>query len=106
LKGLKDDCIEVLNLLSSGDVHQKPFSKIADYYRRYSRGQAKIGKGPRDPFSINTKQSSGSVTRIELGNLLENFKTNILSTISNQLDTMKLKKKQEEEASLAIFCHR
>jgi hypothetical protein len=26
LKGLRDDCIEVLNLLSSGDVHQKPFS--------------------------------------------------------------------------------
>jgi hypothetical protein len=55
LKGLRDDCIEVLNLLSSGDVHQKPFSEIADYYRRYSRGQDKIGKGPRDPFSRNTK---------------------------------------------------
>jgi hypothetical protein len=26
LKCLRDDCIEVLNLLSSGDVHQKPFS--------------------------------------------------------------------------------
>jgi hypothetical protein len=55
LKGLRDDCIEVLKLLSSGDVHQKPFSEIADYYRRYSRGQAKTGKGPRDPFSRNTK---------------------------------------------------
>jgi hypothetical protein len=106
LKGLRDDCIEVLNLLSSGDVHQKPFSEIADYCRRYSRGQAKIGKGPRDPFSRNTKQSSGTVTRTELGNLLENFKTYILSTISNQLDTLKLKKKQEEEVALAIFFHR
>jgi ribosomal protein L44E len=106
LKGLRDDCIEVLNLLSSGDVHQKPFAEIADYCRRYSRGQAKTGKGPRDPFSRNTKQSSGTVTRTELGNLLENFKTKILSTISNQLDTLKLKKKQEEEVALAIFCHR
>jgi hypothetical protein len=35
---------------------------------------------------------------------LENFKTNILSTISNQLDTLKLKKKQEEEVVFAIFC--
>jgi hypothetical protein len=35
LKGLRDDCIEVLNLLSSRDVHQKPFSKTADYCRRY-----------------------------------------------------------------------
>ena len=92
--------------MSSGDVHQKPFSEIADYCRRYSRGQAKIGKGPRDPFSRNTKQSSGTVTKTELGNLLENFKTNILRTISNQLDTLKLKNKQEEEIVLAIFCPR
>jgi hypothetical protein len=96
LKGIRDDCIEVLNLLSSRDVHQKPFAEIADYYRRYSRGQAKTCKTPRDYFSRNTRQSSGTVTRIELRNLLENFKTNILSTISNQLDTLKLKKKQEE----------
>jgi hypothetical protein len=73
LKGLRDDCIEVLNLLSLGDVHQKPFAEIADYCRRYSRGQSKIGKGPRDSFSINSRQISGTVTRIELGNLLENF---------------------------------
>ena len=83
LKCLRDDWIEVLNLLSPGDVHQKPFSEIVDYCRRYSRRQAKIGKGPRDPFSRNTKQSSGTVTRTELGNLLEKFKTDILRTISN-----------------------
>jgi hypothetical protein len=106
LKGIRDECIEFLNLLSSGDVHQNPFSEIADYYRRYSRGLAKTGKAPRDSFSRNTRQISGSVTRIELGNLLENFKIDILRTIKNQLDTLKLKKKQEEEVVLAIFCPR
>jgi hypothetical protein len=106
LKGIRDDCIEVLNLLSSGDVHQNPFAEIVDYCRRYSRGQDKIGKAPRDSFSRNTRQSSGTVSRIELGNLLKNFKEDILSTISNQLDTIKLKKKQEEETILAIFCPR
>jgi hypothetical protein len=103
LKGIRDDCIEVLNLLSSGDVHQNHFADIADYCRRYSRGQAKTSKASRDYFSRNTRQSSGTVTIIELGNVLENFKTNILSTSSNQLDTLKLKKKQEEEIVLAIF---
>jgi hypothetical protein len=34
LKGIRDDCIEVLNLLSLGDVTQKPCVEIADYYRR------------------------------------------------------------------------
>jgi hypothetical protein len=85
-------------------VHQNPFAEIADYCRRYSGGQDKIGKGPRDPFSINLRKTSGIVTRIELGNLLENFKINILSTISNQLDALKLKKKQEEDVVFAIFC--
>jgi hypothetical protein len=101
LKGLRDDCIEVLNLFISGDVHQNPFAEIADYYRRYSRGQAKIGKGPRDSFSRNTKQNSRTVTRTELGNLLENFKTNVLSTISNQLDTLKLRKKTRRRGCLS-----
>jgi hypothetical protein len=87
-------------------VHQNPFSEIADYCRRYSRGLAKISKAPRDSFSRNTRQSSGTVTRIELENLLENFKTYILSTINNHLDTLKLIKKQEEEVVLAIFCPR
>ena len=51
------------------------------------------------------KSSSGGVTRVELGNLLENFKTYILGTLSSQLDTIKVKKKQEEENPvLSIFC--
>jgi hypothetical protein len=44
LKGIRDECIEVLNLLILGDVHQNPFAWIANYYRRYSRGQAKSTK--------------------------------------------------------------
>jgi hypothetical protein len=39
-----------------------------------------------------------------LGNLLENFKTYILGTISSQLDILKIKKKEEEEnLVLSIF---
>jgi hypothetical protein len=107
LKGIRDDCIEVLNLMSSGDVYQKSFADIAEYCKRYSRSQAKTGKSVRDPIGRPNKPAPGGVTRIELGNLLEKFKTYILNTISIQLDTMKIKKKQEEEnATLAIFCPR
>jgi hypothetical protein len=36
---------------------------------------------------------------------LDNFKTDILGTLSSQLDTIKVKKKQEEENPvLSIFC--
>jgi hypothetical protein len=59
----------------------------------------------RDTFTRDTKSVVGGVTRIELGKLLENFKTYILGTISSQLDTLKIKKKQEEEnTTLTIFC--
>jgi hypothetical protein len=63
------------------------------------------GKGIRDT-RIN-KLASRGVTRVELGNLLENFKTDTLSTLSSQLDTIKMKKKQDEEnAILTIFFSR
>ena len=34
---------------------------------------------------------------------MENFKTNILNTIRDHLDTLKIKNKEEEKVSLAIF---
>ena len=53
-----------------------------------------ITRSVRDPIGRNTKPSTpGGVTRVELGNLLENFKTNLLGTIGSQLDTLKAKKK-------------
>jgi hypothetical protein len=37
--------------------------------------------------------------------MLEDFKTDILSSLSSQLDTLQMKKKREEiEQALAIFC--
>jgi len=45
------------------------------------------------------------VTRTEIGSLLENFKTNPLSTLGTQVDVLKTKKKQEEEEqTMLIFC--
>jgi hypothetical protein len=44
------------------------------------------------------------ITHVEIGNLQENFKTDILNFISSQLETLHLKQKQEEEEeTLAIF---
>ena len=49
--------------------------------------------------------NSGGVTRIELGNLLENFKTGILGEMGSQLDALQYKKRQEEErAIMSILC--
>jgi hypothetical protein len=74
------------------------FSKIYEMCKNYSRSRAKTWKNVQDPYNRNLKPISlGGITRAEIGNLLEKFKTNILSTIGSQLDTLKIKKKKEEE---------
>jgi hypothetical protein len=108
LKGISEEYLETLNLMESGDVSHKLFVDICEMCRNYSRSSDKTRKGVRDPYSRNSKGvSSGGITRMEIGNLLENFKTDILSTIGSQLDTLKIKKKQEEEnVAMCIFCPR
>ena len=89
--------MDVLNLMTFGDVSQRSFEDIIELCRKYSRSKEKIGKG------VRATKSTGSITRIELGNLLEKFKTYILETISAQIDSVNIKNKFEDEA-LAIFC--
>ena len=73
--------------MGTGDVSQLNFEEISNLCQKHSRSKAKNGKGIRDK-RINIS-ASGGVKRVELGNLLENFKTDILSTLSSQLDTIK-----------------
>ena len=84
--------------MRSNDILQKPFSDICDLYKMYSRSRAKSCT-----IATGNKFAAG-VIRAEIGSLLENFKVDILSTFSNQLEALKTKRSQEEENSLASFC--
>ena len=54
----------------------------------------------------NTSSSNSSI-KGEIGNILEDFKSEMLQTLALQLDTMNIRRKQEEvERALAIFCPR
>ena len=76
--------------------------------RNYSRSRGKVGRNLQEPYNRNLEgntPSSGGFTRIELGNLLENFKTDILGAMGSQLNALQAKKRQEEErAVMSIFC--
>jgi hypothetical protein len=107
LRGIKDDCMDALNLMGAGDISQMTSNDICELCKRYSRGITKSGKNPRDLVSRITNPSGGGVTRTEIGNMLDNFKTNILSSFSSQLDTFQAKKKKEEvDLTLVVFCPR
>jgi hypothetical protein len=104
LKGIHDEYIDILNLMGSGDISYLPFEQIVEMCRKYSRGKAKARKGQIDALSKITKSATGSIKRARLGNLLEIFKTDLLSTLGSQIDTLKAKKKQEEQnETLSIF---
>ena len=96
--------------MAFGDVSHKSFAQIGEMCRNYSRSRGEVGRNLREPYNRNLKgntPSSGGVTRIELGNLLENFKTDILGAMGSQLDALQAKKRQEEEhAAMSMFCTR
>eukprot|EP00253_Pinus_taeda_P035424 PITA_35424 len=107
IRGMKEQWIETLNIMGKGDIYQENFADIIDLCIRSSRGSTRIKPTEYDWFVRDNKISTEEVTRVELGNLLENFKTDILGTLTTQLDIVQAKKKQMEvEQNLAIFCPR
>ena len=82
-KSIRDEWIELLNFMGKGDVSQLSFGEICDLCKHISRGKARTGKNPRDlVMSEINKSATRIVSRDEIGNLLDNFKTNILGSLS------------------------
>ena len=61
------------------DISYLPFDEIQDLCQKYSRGKARTRK--RDVTTKVTKYATSGISRAELGNLLEYFKTDLLSTL-------------------------
>eukprot|EP00253_Pinus_taeda_P005906 PITA_05906 len=106
LKAIRDEWIDILNMMGKGDISQLPLHDIEELCVHLSRGKSKTQKGPRDPSLLRAnKSATGSVSRAEIGNMLDEFKNDILGSLSEQLDTLKIhNKQQEEDEALAGFC--
>ena len=56
IRGIRDDCLDMLNLLGKGDISKESLGKIVELCKRYSRGssrnnrQDKQDKFERDVF--------------------------------------------------------
>ena len=108
LCGIKQDFLDMLNLLGKGDISKEFFEEIVDLCRKYSRGSSRTrnrDKGmSREVFNRTQKSSNGGATREEIGNLLENFKTEMMSSISSKIDVLRAKQKQVvEDLTLCVF---
>jgi hypothetical protein len=89
LKGVRDDCLDMLNMLGKGDISKESYDEIINLCKRCSRGAARNRSNNRDTtFSRVQKSTIGGATRDEIGNLLEDFKTEMLSSFASQIDTL------------------
>ena len=83
LKGVRDDCLDMLNMLGKGDISKESYDKIVNLCKRCSRGDANKSKRRDNTYSRVQKSASGGATRAEMGNLLEEFKTEMLSSFAS-----------------------
>jgi hypothetical protein len=74
LRGIKDDCMDALNLMGVGYVSQMTYEDICELCKHYSQGTTKSRRGLMDLASRVTKLASrGGVIRVEIENMLDNF---------------------------------
>ena len=72
--------------MEAGDISHKNFAQIGEMCKNYSRSRGKVTKNFWEPFSKNIRgnvPSSSGVTRVELRNILENFKNDILGAMGS-----------------------
>jgi len=101
LRGVREDLLDTLNLLGGGDIYQLPYEDIKISFRNHSRVARKKGRVSQPMASPS---SSNTSIKGEIGNTLEEFKSEMLQTLALQMDIMHIKRKKEEvEKALAIF---
>eukprot|EP00253_Pinus_taeda_P016598 PITA_16598 len=67
LKGVRDDCLDMLNMLGKGDISKELFDEIINLCMRCSRGAASRSKSRDSIYSRVHKSTSGGATRAEIG---------------------------------------
>jgi hypothetical protein len=76
LRGVREDCLDMLNILGKGDISKESYEDIVYLCKRCSRGSTRNKSATKDTtFSRVWKSVNGGATRAEIRNMLENFKT-------------------------------
>ena len=91
LRGIREDCLDMLNLLRKGDVSKEYFHHTMDLCQRYSKESSIIRTREQDIFTQAQKSSSGGATQEETSNPLKKFEIDMMSSSSSQLDVMREK---------------
>lgn len=71
LRGVNENCLEALDLMAGGDIYQSSWDDLKKIYLNYSMSTVTKGKGYR---SRATKGASQGISKLEISNLLLDFK--------------------------------
>jgi len=82
--------------MGKSDIYQEYYENIIDLCIRCSSGSTRLKQVRRDVITKDSKSLGGSITKVEISNLLEDFKTDILGTLMTQLDIMQSKLNKDE----------
>jgi len=101
---MKEEWVETLNLMGKGDIYHEDYDEIICLCITCSWGSAHTRATSLDPMSRESKLHSGGVAQMDISNLMEYFKTDILGTLTTQLDVLQAKQKLAlVEQNLTIF---
>lgn len=90
LRGIREDLLDTLHLLVGRDIYQLSYEDIKIVFRNHSRAARKKGRGSQP---IASTYSYNSSIKGEIGNMLEDFKSEMLQTLAMQMDTLHIKRK-------------
>ena len=76
---IRNEWIDLLNIMSRGNVYQLSLEEICETCKHISRAKARVGKS-----------TSRSVIQAKLGNLFDDFKIEILSNLTKQIEMLRM----------------
>ena len=94
LRGVREYLLDTFHLLAGGDIYQLPYEDIKSVFRNHSMEARKKVWGSQP--MVNTSSSNSSI-KGEIGNMLEDFKSEMLQTLALQMDTMHIKKSRRKQ---------
>ncbi|KAH9313290.1 hypothetical protein KI387_028325 [Taxus chinensis] len=105
LKGLSEEDMDALDLIGAGDISKSTFEEICESCKNYSRATMKRIRSARSKGGSTTKKI-GEISKLEILNIFNNMKHEIVNEMATQLDTLHANKKREnEEENLTEFYH-
>ena len=81
------------------------YDEIKKIFKNHSRSTKKNKSNRAQSLATSPKSPTPSISRFELGTMLEGTKTNILHSVAMKMDNMQFKMKGEEiEKGLVVLC--